>query len=79
MLALSLTSAPQTRKPRSARPIPANTANHAKLVAAINSLEAAKSELEHSQKDFGGHKRDALEAINNALKQLRLALQFEKY
>ncbi len=79
MLAMSLTTAPQARKLRSVKSIPAKTANHAKLVAAISSLEGAKSDLEHSKKDFGGHKRDALEAINNALKQLRLALQFEKY
>jgi hypothetical protein len=79
LLAMSLTTVPQARKPRSTRPITIKTTNHAKLVAAINSLEAARDELQHSEKDFGGHKRDALDAVNNALKQLRLALQFEKY
>jgi len=29
--------------------------------------------------DFGGHKKDAVESIDNALKEMRLALQFEKY
>ena len=79
MLTLSVTTAPQARKPRSTRPITTKTTNHAKLVAAINSLAAARDELQRSEKDFGGHKRDALDAVNNALKQLRLALQFEKY
>ena len=76
---MSLTTAPQARKPRASRPASTKTANHEKIVAAIKSLEAAKAELEHSDKDFGGHKQDALDAVNNAIKQLRLALQFEKY
>ena len=76
---MSSATPPQTKKSRTGRPNSTKTANHQKLVAAINSLEGAKSELEHSEKDFGGHRQDALDAVNNALKQLRLALQFEKY
>ncbi|HST50782.1 MAG TPA: hypothetical protein VLJ61_02140 [Pyrinomonadaceae bacterium] len=53
--------------------------NHPKIREAIVALEAAKAELEQSGGDFGGHKADAIEAVNNALKRLRLALQFEKY
>ena len=52
---------------------------HPKIHAAIGALEAAKTELEHADSDFGGHKKDAIESVDNALKQLRLALQFEKY
>ena len=79
-LGLFSTEAPaQNRKPRTGKPATAKTTNHAKIVAAINSLEAAKTELQHSDGNFGGHKQDALDAVNNALKQLRLALQFEKY
>jgi hypothetical protein len=50
-----------------------------KIHAAIVSLQAAKAELERGESDFGGYKKDAIEAVDNALKQLRLALQFEKY
>ena len=53
--------------------------SHPKMREAIASLEAAKAELERANTDFGGHKAEALEAVNNALKRLRLALQFEKY
>jgi outer membrane protein TolC len=53
--------------------------NHPKIREAIVSLEAAKAELEQANGDFGGHKTEAIEAVNNALKRLRLALQFEKY
>jgi hypothetical protein len=55
------------------------TDNHPKIREAIAALEAAKTELEQSTGDFGGHKAEAIEAVNNALKRLRLALQFEKY
>ena len=80
VLGFSSTGSPaQNRKPRTGKPATAKTTNHAKIVAAINSLEAAKTELQHSDGNFGGHKQDALDAVNNALKQLRLALQFEKY
>lgn len=57
----------------------ARAESHPKIRAAIAALEAAKTELEQSGGDFGGHKADAIEAVNNALKRLRLALQFEKY
>ena len=57
----------------------AGTQRHPKMHAAIGALQAAKVELEHADNDFGGHKKDALDSVDNALKQLRLALQFEKY
>jgi hypothetical protein len=56
-----------------------HTLQQAKLQNAIDALAAARLELERSASDFGGHKKDALQAIENAVKQLRLALQFEKY
>jgi hypothetical protein len=69
----------QGRKTRASKPPAPQTSNYPRTRSAIASLEAAKAELEHSNKNFGGHKQDAIEAINDALKRLRLALQFEKY
>lgn len=46
---------------------------HPAIHAAINSLERAKKELEGANHDFGGHRVDAIKAIDEALKQLRLA------
>ena len=46
---------------------------HPAIHAAINSLERAKKELEAAAHDFGGHRVDAIKAIDEALKQLRLA------
>jgi hypothetical protein len=57
----------------------ARAESYPKIHQAIAALEAAKSELDQTSGDFGGHKAEAVEAINNALKRLRLALQFDKY
>jgi len=43
---------------------------------AIKALEAAKIEMQAAPDDFGGHKADALEAVNHALEQLNRAMQF---
>jgi hypothetical protein len=51
---------------------------HPHIRAAIHELEEAKKELQRADHDFGGHKVEAIEAIDNALKQLRLALQYDK-
>jgi hypothetical protein len=53
--------------------------SYPRMREAIAALEVAKAELEQANGDFGGHKSEAIEAITNALKRLRLALQFEKY
>jgi hypothetical protein len=64
---------------RKTRAATARPVNYPKIRAAISSLEAARAELQRTDGDFGGHKKDAVDAIDNALKQMRLALQFEKY
>ena len=51
---------------------------HPAIRAAIRSLERAKTELEHASHDFGGHRVDAIRSIDESLKQLRLALQYDK-
>lgn len=68
----------QNRKTKTTRPT-ARSLNYPKTRAAISSLEAARAELERADGDFGGHKKDAIDSIDKALKEMRLALQFEKY
>ncbi len=50
---------------------------HPQIRAAIKSLERAKNDLQRASHDFGGH-REALEACNNAIEKLKLALQYDK-
>ena len=49
---------------------------HPRIHAAIKALEAAKAELVAAPHDFGGHRADAVKAVDNAVSQLNLALQF---
>ena len=68
----------QNRKTKTTRPT-ARSLNYPKIRAAISSLEAARAELQRTDGDFGGHKKDTIDSIDKALKEMRLALQFEKY
>ena len=47
-------------------------------MAAIRALEAARLHLERAAHDFGGHRVKAIRAIDVALVQLKLALEFDK-
>jgi hypothetical protein len=51
---------------------------HPKIHEAIDALEAAKNDMQHAAHDFGGHRVEALRACDEAIRQLRLALQYDK-
>ena len=46
---------------------------HPRLVRAIESLRDARAYLEEAPHDFGGHKREAMRAVDDAIRQLELA------
>jgi hypothetical protein len=51
---------------------------HPAIHAAIRSLEHAKFDLQHAAHDFGGHRADALRATDEAIRQLRIALEYDR-
>jgi hypothetical protein len=51
---------------------------HPEINRAIRALEVAKAHLQKAAHDFGGHRAEALEAVDKALEQLKLALQYDK-
>jgi len=51
---------------------------HPHIKAALHELEEAKRELQTAAHDFGGHRKEAVEAVDNAIKQLREALKYDK-
>ena len=64
-------------------PAPATTApappeRHPHIRAAIRELQEARNDLEHADHDFGGHRKEAMEAIDVAIRQLRQALEFDR-
>jgi hypothetical protein len=51
---------------------------HPNIRRAINALRAARNDLEHADHDFGGHRQEAMEAIDRAIEQLGVALRFDR-
>lgn len=51
---------------------------HPHIRAALRELREARRELETAAHDFGGHRKEAIEAVDNAIKQLEQALQYDK-
>ncbi len=52
--------------------------NHPRLQKAIEELRDVKKHLEKAPHDFGGHRADAVKAVTEAIKQLELAVKFDK-
>jgi len=57
---------------------PATIEPHPHIRGAISELQEARKELQTAAHDFGGHRVDAIKAVDNALKQLRLAQQYDR-
>ena len=57
---------------------PARLEPHPHIAGAISELVEARKELQTASHDFGGHRVDAIRAIDVAVKQLRLARKFDK-
>ncbi|HTE45116.1 MAG TPA: hypothetical protein VK636_07725 [Gemmatimonadaceae bacterium] len=56
---------------------PAAIEPHPHIRSAVVELVDARKELQTAAHDFGGHRVDAIRAIDAALKQLRLAQKFD--
>jgi hypothetical protein len=51
---------------------------HPRIYNAINALGAAEGDLQNAAHDYCGHRVEALEAVRNALAQLKAAIQCDK-
>ncbi len=49
---------------------------HPQIHAALNALQNAKMHLQEAAHDFGGHRSDAIHAIDEASRQLEICLQY---
>ena len=70
--------AQETTPPAATPPAASHTERHPAIRHAIRALESAKKDLQAANHDFGGHRADALTACDNAIAQLKLALQYDK-
>lgn len=57
---------------------PATLEPHPHIRGAVVELKAARQELQTAAHDFGGHRVAAMKAIDGAIRQLRLAQQYDK-
>jgi len=51
---------------------------HPEIREALEALRRAKGHMEHAAHDFGGHRVEAIEATNQAIKQLEICLKYDK-
>jgi hypothetical protein len=51
---------------------------HPHIRQALEELREARHDLKEADHDFGGHREEAVEAIDVAIKQLELAQKFDK-
>jgi hypothetical protein len=88
-LCLSVTSTPASPKTPAPAAVPAAAAQpaatpaalpepHPEIREAIESLRRAKEHLEHAAHDFGGHRVEAIKAIDESLRQLNDCLKYDK-
>jgi len=49
---------------------------HQEIEDALGALHNAREHLQHAAHDFGGHRVDAIRAIDEADRQLRICLQY---
>lgn len=75
-------AAPATPKPHpaaAASPAPAPAPEpHPEIRDAIASLQHARDHLNHAAHDFGGHRVDAIQAIDQAIAQLRICMKYDR-
>jgi hypothetical protein len=88
-LCLSVTTTPASPKAPAAAAVPAATPQpatapaavpepHPEIREAIGSLRRAKEHLEHAAHDFGGHRVEAIKAIDESLHQLQDCLKYDR-
>lgn len=56
---------------------PATMEPHPHIRSALVELTAVRNELKTAAHDFGGHRVEAMRAVDAAIKQLRLAQQYD--
>ncbi|MEP6574089.1 MAG: hypothetical protein ABJD11_15420 [Gemmatimonadota bacterium] len=68
----------QTLGSRNPPPDPDKAEAHPEINSALLALDNAKTHLEHADHDFGGHRVQALQAIETAMQQLKLAVEYDR-
>lgn len=78
-VAVPAAPAPPKTQPKAITAPPAPEEHHPEIRDAIQSLRVARNHLEHANHDFGGHRVEAIKAIDEAIAQLQACLQYDKH
>jgi hypothetical protein len=70
------TPAKGAAQPAAAAANAAGPEKHPEIRSALSALHNAKEHLEHAAHDFGGHRVDAIRAIDEAQRQLEICLKY---
>jgi hypothetical protein len=70
--------APKPSPTPAAKPAPVPPEKHPKIREALAALRSSREDLEHAAHDFGGHRVEAMHAIDEAIKQLEICLKYDK-
>jgi len=65
-----------TATPATAEPVPVPE-EHPEIHAALESLRNARVHLRDAKHDFGGHRTEALRAVDNAIRQLEICMRYD--
>jgi len=57
---------------------PGEKEKHPEMRHALRAMRVAKKHLEEADHDFGGHRVEAIKALDEAIKQVEAALKFDK-
>ena len=71
-------AAPPAPKPQPGAAASPTPEPHPEIRDAIAALQRAREHLNHAAHDFGGHRADALRASDEAIRQLRICLQYDR-
>jgi hypothetical protein len=75
---VSISAAPPVPQPKAAPAATPAPEPHPEIHDAIESLRHAREHLSHASHDFGGHREDAIRAIDNAIAQLQVCMKYDR-
>ncbi len=68
---------PQSAQARDSYGYATNNERHPEINRAIHNLEQARTDAQHSNRDFGGHRAKAASLINQAIAELQQAKRYD--
>lgn len=69
---------PRPPQPKPAAAPAAKPEPQSEIRNALESLRVAREHLNHAAHDFGGHRAEAIRSIDEAIRQLRICMEYDR-